>query len=114
MRHRLAPLLRSELAGLVDQALASSVNFLTLVILARALGPSKFGFFALAFTLLQSANAVQGALITRPHNVLGALRTGAEYVRYTTTAAATQVFFAGAVAVVLAIGAGAADLAGAG
>ena len=114
MRHRLAPLLRSELAGLCDQALASGVNFLTLVILARSLGPSKFGFFALAFTLLQSANAVQGALITRPHNVLGALRGGADYVRYTTTAAATQIVFAGGLALLLATGAGAARAAGAG
>ncbi|HET7045190.1 MAG TPA: hypothetical protein VFI37_10110 [Gaiellaceae bacterium] len=96
----------SALPGLADQALASGVNFLTLIVLGRSLSPSRFGYFVLAFTLLQSAGAVQSALITRPHNVLGALRTGTAYVRYTTAAATLQLGYAAVWALALALAGG--------
>ncbi|MGH3003703.1 MAG: lipopolysaccharide biosynthesis protein [Gaiellaceae bacterium] len=80
--------------GLADQAVASGSNFFTIILLGRTVSPASFGYFVLAFTLLQSAGAVQSALITRPHNVLGALRQGDDYVRYTTAAAFLQIVYA--------------------
>ncbi len=99
---------RTEVWGVLDQALVSGVNFLTIVLLARVLPPSDFGYFVLAFTLLQLATTLQTATITRPHNVLGAAREGDAYRAYTRTAAAAQIGFAVGLALMLAIGAGAA------
>jgi len=82
---------RTGVWGLLDQGVVSSVNFLTIVLLARTLAPAEFGYFVLAFTILQSAGTLQSALVTRPHNVLGATRRGRDYADYSTTAAATQV-----------------------
>ena len=83
MRPRgLRALANSVGAGLLDQALASGVNFLTIILVARAAGPREFGYFALVFTLLQSLGALQLALVTRPHNVLAASRKGNDYIRY--------------------------------
>src|SRR5260221_1136532 len=109
---RLAIRGRAELWGLLDQGLVSSVNFLAIILLARTLVPTEFGYFILAFTILQSAGTLQAALITRPHNVLGAIRSGREYANYSTTAVATQVGFTAALAVLAAIAAGLAYAAG--
>ncbi len=99
---RLATRVRPAVWGLFDQGLVSSINFLTIVVLARTLGVSEFGYFVIAFTILQTAGTLQAALITRPHNVLGATRRGREYVDYSTTAAAAQVAFTGVLVVVAA------------
>lgn len=99
---RLAGRFRPAVWGLFDQGLVSGVNFLTIVILARTLGVSEFGYFVIAFTVLQTAGTLQAALITRPHNVLGATRHGREYVDYSTTAAAAQIAFTGVLVVVAA------------
>ena len=52
---RLAGAFHTELWGLSDQGLVSGVNFFTLVLLARGLEPVEFGYFVLAFTILQTA-----------------------------------------------------------
>jgi len=101
-----------ELWGLGDQGVASGTNFLTLILLARVLAPSDFGYFVLAFTLLQLATILQTALFTRPHNVLGAARRGDAYRDYTRTAAVAQLAFAAALALFVTLGAGAAQLGG--
>ncbi|MEP6811400.1 MAG: hypothetical protein ABI990_00270 [Actinomycetota bacterium] len=100
--------------GLADQALASGVNFLTLILVARAVAPASFGYFALVFTLLQSLGALQLALVTRPHNVLGAAKHGADYVGFTRATVAYQLAFSVLAAVLLAAGAVIARAAGAG
>lgn len=104
--------IRRELWGVLDQALVSGVNFLTIILVARSLDPGDFGKFVLAFTLLQSAGLLQAALITRPHNVLGAARRGREYVDYTTTAAAEQVALSATLALTALAGAALAYAAG--
>jgi O-antigen/teichoic acid export membrane protein len=111
---RLRSLVGTETRGLADQALASGVNFLTLILVARSVSPASFGFFALVFTLLQSLSALQLALVTRPHNVIGAGLQGAEYVRFTTTTSAYQLAFSTTAAILLAGGAAIARSAGAG
>ena len=103
---------RPELWGLLDQGLVSSVNFLAIILLARTLVPTEFGYFVLAFTILQSAGTLQAALITRPHNVLGATRRGRDYANYSTTAAVAQVGFTGVLTVLVAVAAGTAYEAG--
>lgn len=105
-RGRSYPRSRPELWGIADQALASGVNFLTIVVLARALVPADFGYFVIAFTLLQSAGMLQAALVTRPHNVLGAIRRDREYAAYSTTAAAAQVALTTLLAIAAAAAAG--------
>jgi O-antigen/teichoic acid export membrane protein len=84
---------RPELWGVLDQGLVSGVNFLTVILLARTLAPEDFGYFVLAFTILQSAGTLQAALITRPHNVLAAVREGRSYADYSRTAVASQLGF---------------------
>lgn len=76
--------------------------------------PAQFGYFALAFTLLQSLGALQLALVTRPHNVLGPRLDRPDYVRFTTTTGVFQLAFSFSAALLLAGGAGAARAAGAG
>jgi O-antigen/teichoic acid export membrane protein len=105
---------RRALPGLTDQALASGVNFLTLILVARAVTPREFGQFALVFTLLQSFGALQLALVARPHNVLAASLERERYVRFTSTTCLVQLMFSAAAAALLALGAGVAHAAGAG
>ena len=80
--------------AVVDQALISATNFITMVFLARGLSPTDFGGFALVYSVLLFANSLQSGLITQPHNVLGATRRGAHYARYTTTTAVGQLILA--------------------
>ena len=107
-RARRQPFARAPtgLWGILDQALVSGVNFLTIIVVARTLLPADFGYFVIAFTILQSAGTLQAALITRPHNVLGALRRDRDYADYSTTAAAAQVALTTSLAAVAAAAAG--------
>jgi O-antigen/teichoic acid export membrane protein len=84
---------REAAFGLTDQALVSAANFGATVILARALSPTEFGSFTLVYAGLLLAASFQSALITQPHNVLGATLTGEAYRRYTTGVAIGQVVF---------------------
>jgi O-antigen/teichoic acid export membrane protein len=83
-------LLQGSAWGLADQVLISTMNFGTMVFLARTLGPAEFGAFTLAYLVLLLANSLQTALITQPHNVLGAPLDGPAYRDYTTSAAVGQ------------------------
>ena len=87
--------------GLADQGLISATNFVTLLVLGRALTASAFGAFALAYTVLIFVNLLQSALVTQPHNVLGAAREGLMYRRFTVATIAAAVLFMLAVVVVL-------------
>jgi O-antigen/teichoic acid export membrane protein len=77
-----------------DHALVSAANFASTVLLARGLGPAEFGKFTLAYTVLILFGNLQAALLTQPHGVLGASRSGAEYQRYTSTTGTAQVLLA--------------------
>jgi O-antigen/teichoic acid export membrane protein len=82
--------LRDQLWPIADQCVLSGTNLAGTVLLARAVSTSEFGAFALAFAGLMLAGSVQAALITHPHNVLGAMSQGEAYRRYTTTTAIGQ------------------------
>jgi O-antigen/teichoic acid export membrane protein len=97
-RRRLPRLGAENLLGLSDQILISLSNFATMIVVARALPPRGFGVFSLAYAALIFANNLQGALLTQPHNVLGAALSGSEYRRYTTGTAVAQLVFTAALA----------------
>jgi O-antigen/teichoic acid export membrane protein len=96
-----ASLRGANLYGLADQALISATSFLTLLVLARALSVSAFGAFALAYTGLLFVNGLQSALVTQPHNVLGAARRDDAYARFTAATLIVALMFLVAMALVL-------------
>ncbi len=57
--------------ALTDQALVSGINFATGIILARALGLSEFGMFAMAWMLIEFAAIFQQAAIVMPMMSIG-------------------------------------------
>ena len=73
-----------------DQILISGANFVTTVLIARALSPTSFGTFTLVYSALLLANIFQSTLITQAHNVLAANRTGEPYRRYTANTGLSQ------------------------
>ena len=100
-RVRASSLVNLAFWGLADQGLQSLMNFVTMLLLAREVSRSSFGEFTLVYTGLLFANSFLGSLITQPHNVLGATRTGDDYKSYTSTCALGQtglsLAFAGAI-----------------
>jgi len=60
-----------EPSALFDQALVSGSNFLTNVILARALGVSEYGVFALIWACVLIANSLQWAFVVTPMMSVG-------------------------------------------
>jgi O-antigen/teichoic acid export membrane protein len=88
-----AQALTTNLYGLADQALISATNFITLLVLARALSAKAFGAFALAYTALIFVNSLQTALVTQPHNVLGATQRGHKYASFTGATIVGQFIF---------------------
>jgi O-antigen/teichoic acid export membrane protein len=78
-----------------DQALIAASNFATMIFVARALNLELFGRFTLVYSALLFSNIFQVALITQPHNVLGTLREGDEYRRYTTSTLLCQFLLVG-------------------
>jgi O-antigen/teichoic acid export membrane protein len=92
--------------GLSDQALISATNFMTMVLLARSLTPTAFGYFSLVYMGLLFVQYLQFAVITQPHNVLGATRSGAEYAHYTSSTAIIQILFT-VISALLVLGGGA-------
>ena len=58
-------------AALLDQGLVSGANFVTNVLLARALGIKEYGVFALAWIAVLFANTLQYALIVTPMMSVG-------------------------------------------
>lgn len=76
--------------GFVDQIVVSASNFVTMIILARSLSPGSFGQFVVWYTLLQLCSIIQSSSITQPHNILGTVRTGSAYQRFSGTVAGLQ------------------------
>ena len=60
-----------EASALADQALVSGTNFLTFALLARALGVSEFGVFALSWSVVLLVSSLQMALIVAPMMSIG-------------------------------------------
>lgn len=80
--------------AVADQAAISLSNFITVYLLARAMPLQDFGVFSLFFTAMMIAVALQNAIISQPHNVLGAKLVGQAYVQYTSALALLQLLLA--------------------
>lgn len=92
--------------AVLDQTLLSGTNFLTLLLVGRSAVPAEFGVFVVVYTGLWMFQAVQGALIVEPMNVLAAPKEGDDYRSYTTNMFISQVLFATVAGlVILALGA---------
>src|SRR5271170_4118156 len=71
-----------ELSALLDQALVSGSNFLTNVMLARALGVSDYGVFGLAWIAVLFVNSLQWAFIVSPMMSIGPKQEAHERPEY--------------------------------
>lgn len=100
-KFRLDSLLHRSIWGLCDQTFISATNLIVTVVLARDLGPANYGAFALVYAGIFLASAFQSALVTRPHNVVGTTYHGAEYRRYTTATAMSQIWFTAVLALIV-------------
>ena len=54
---------RAGLWSLADQGAVSLGNFLTNILLARALAPAEYGIFALVFGLLLALSSIHAAVV---------------------------------------------------
>jgi len=82
------------LAALLDQGLVSGANFITNVLLARALGIKEYGVFALAWIAVLFANSLQYALIVTPMMSVGPKQTPPERASYYGSVLVQEIVFA--------------------
>lgn len=95
IRHSLWQRYRHLNLTLLDQAVVSGSNFLTMVILARVLGPTDFGCFAMAWMILLLLNILQSGLILFPMLSIGPKQTSTEVPVYYGAACLQQALFTG-------------------
>ena len=62
---------RKNLVALIDQAVMSGANFLTVVIVGRVCGADALGIYSLAFTLLVLIASAQESLVSSPYTFYG-------------------------------------------
>lgn len=74
--------------ALADQTVVSAGSFVAVYLLARFMGIAEFGTYMAAWIALHFLTSLQGALLSEPHNVLGAQRDAEAYRRLTTVLAA--------------------------
>ncbi len=85
---------------LVDQAMLSGVNFLSGVLLARALGLSEFGVFSLAWLFAGGFSGLQNSLIAAPMMSIGPRQTVEQAPSYFAAVFLQQIGFASATVIV--------------
>jgi O-antigen/teichoic acid export membrane protein len=90
-----------EFSALIDQALVSGSNFLTNVILARALGLNEYGVFALSWTCVLFANSLQWAFVVTPMMSVGPKQEEGDRPAYFGSVLVQEAFFAVLSAVVV-------------
>lgn len=95
------PWMRTGLWVISDQAVVSGSNFITMVLLARVLGPEEFGIYAWALIGLLLLSEVPASVVLAPHNIIGARLEGPAYVLHTSTMAAMQLLISVSTAAVL-------------
>jgi O-antigen/teichoic acid export membrane protein len=81
-------------AALFDQGLISGANFMTNVLLARALGIREYGVFALAWTAVLFANSLQYAVIVTPMMSVGPKQESEERPSYYGSVLLQEIVFA--------------------
>ena len=98
---------RKGMVILVDQGVASATNFLTGVILARALTKADFGFYMLGSSIIIFLTTVQSSIILMPYTVYSPRVKGEGQLRYNGSVFIHQLTLSGIAATALLIGAGA-------
>jgi O-antigen/teichoic acid export membrane protein len=63
---------------MADQAVVSAGNFVTAILLARAIAPSEYGIFALIYALMLFMVSVHSALVAYGLSLQGAAGTDSE------------------------------------
>ncbi|MGH8717710.1 MAG: lipopolysaccharide biosynthesis protein [Burkholderiales bacterium] len=89
--------------SVVDQSFVSAVNFLSIFLLARAMAPTDFGVFMVAYTGLLFLIGLQHAFVIQPHNYMGAPLQHQEFARFTGMLALMQLISSGGVCLLLAV-----------
>lgn len=87
-------MLQENVWGLADRGITSASNFVTIVVLARALGAVAFGIFAVVYSTVSLASRLQNSLVNQPQAVLGSTREGESYIAFTTVTLVSQVLLA--------------------
>ncbi len=95
--------LGSSVLPIADQALVSGANFLTVVFIARALGPGAFGVFSLAWLVVLIFASIQFALISAPMLSIGPKQTDGARPAYLAVVFLQQAIFAAGTFVVVAV-----------
>lgn len=90
--------------ALADQALVSGVNFLTGIMLARFLGPEKFGLYTLAWMVVLFFYNLQFVLIISPMTTIGPQHTATKVSAYYSSVLLQQVIFACITSVLIFVG----------
>lgn len=107
-----AALVRRGAWGIPDQAFISLSNFVTTILLARALTPERFGEFAVAFSFVTVALALASAALTQPFVVLSARYDADQYRRFFKATLLAHLLVIVAVATAVAAGSGVAAILG--
>ncbi|MEL7302396.1 MAG: hypothetical protein AAGJ53_01745 [Pseudomonadota bacterium] len=89
--------------ALWDQAMASGANFVTAIILARALGAEEFGRFVLAWFAVYFVQNIQIALVTAPIKTFAVRFTGRRRAPYLAAVFAQQIVLSIVAACVVAV-----------
>jgi len=90
--------------ALTDQAVASTTNFLTGVIIGRACAKEEFGLYMLGFSLVLFMMNLQTSLISTPYMVYSPRLTGREHARYTGSTLVHQLGLSVLAVIALAVG----------
>lgn len=76
------PNVRKGILSIIDQAIVSGANFLTMAIIARACSPDEVGLYALGWTVVMFMVAAQANLISIPYTMYFHRRDGASLAEY--------------------------------
>ncbi len=78
---RRSAIIKGSIFSIIDQGIISFSNFVSGIIIARALAPSGYGIYSLFFGALMLLAGIQNALMTGPVRVLG-VKTNEEETLY--------------------------------
>lgn len=84
------PLVRLGAFSILDQAIVSGTNFLTMLILARACSQEELGIYSLAWTVVLFLAAAQANLVSVPYTMYCHRRTGEALADYAGSAMVHQ------------------------
>ena len=97
---------REGMLTLADQAVASTTNFLTGVIIGRACTKEEFGLYMLGFTILFFATDLHASLVSTPYMIYSPRLKGRAHSLYTGSSLIHELGLSVMVIIVLVVGGG--------